>query len=184
MRNKVIGGVVVLVVILFLGAFYASPYWVLKQASDAYKNKDIAALSPYIDYPRLQTDVKNRLMKELQVEIDKKAKPNSTFAGFASILAESLTDKLSKEMVTPEGLQALIEGKSIDINHAAIDEKSTDQAVPATALSDKKYNLHYLSLNQFGVDVPYKKGGDLVFTLERQGLFGWKLVGIQFPDKL
>lgn len=184
MRNKVISSIVILCVILFLGALYASPYWTIKQARAAYQSKDEAALSAYIDYVRLQDNIKTQLNAKLQAEIDKKAKPNSTFAGFAALLANSMVDSLSKAMVSPEGLRALFQGNAVDIDHAAIDEKPADQSAATETAPEKKYSMHYLSFNQFGIEVPYKKGGMLVFELQREGLFSWKLVNVQFPEKL
>lgn len=182
MRNRLIGSLVALCVILFLGALYASPYWVIKQARAAFASQDEAAVSAYIDYPRLQDNIKSQLNSRLQAEIDQEAKPNTTFAGFAALLANSMVDGLSKAIVSPQGLKALFQGNAIDVNNASLDEKSTNE--PAEAAAEKKYDAHYLGFNQFGIEVPYKKGGNLVFELEREGLFHWKLVNIQFPEKL
>lgn len=184
MRNKVIGSIVVLCVILFFGALYASPYWVISKAKTAFQSQDEAALSAYIDYPHLQDNIKSQLNARLQAEIDKEAKPNTTFAGFAALLANTMVDSLSKAIVSPEGLQALFQGNAIDINHASIDDKSTETTSANSNAADKEYRAHYLGINQFGIDVPYKKGGNLVFEMEREGLFHWKLVNIQFPEKL
>lgn len=78
---KKIVGLIVFILLLVVGWFFASPYYTLYQLKNAYDSHDVTAINQHINFPSIQTDIKN----QLQPVLVKKAQ-SITQSPFAKLL--------------------------------------------------------------------------------------------------
>ncbi len=185
------------------GWYYASPLWTLKAMRDAAVAKDGAALSHYVDYEALRTDLKGDMRRSMINEMGKQ--PQNPFGAIGMAIAMNLIDPMIEAMVTPEGVEALFAGqrgadgankpasgaaseRSVESGAAGAArggraEKAAPGSGPrarpslASAGPGDDPEIDRISLDEFRVRGG-GKDGELIFR--RHGL-GWKLAGVDLP---
>ncbi len=185
------------------GWYYASPLWTLKAMRDAAAAKDSAALSAYVDYEALRTDLKGDMRRSMINEMGKQ--PENPFGAIGMAIAMNLIDPMIEAMVTPEGVEALFAGqRSADGAENAASGTASDgsagrkaagaarggraekhapgsgpSARPSLASAGPGDNpeIDRISIDEFRVRGG-GKDGELIFR--RHGL-GWKLAGVDLP---
>lgn len=106
-----------LVIVAVVGWFFASPYYTLYQLKTAYANHDTQMINRYIDFPSVQTDIKNQLTpvlvkkvqtltqspiaKLLNVQVDEKS------------MVEKLVTQAVDNTVTPTGVSKVLSGQTL-----------------------------------------------------------------------
>lgn len=182
---------VAVVMIAAGGWYYASPLWTLKAMRDAAVAKDGAALSHYVDYEALRTDLKGDMRRSMIAEMTKQ--PENPFGAIGMAIAMNLIDPMIEEMVTPEGVEALFAGqcdagdgqaaapgagseRTASGGAASAAPGSGPSARPslASASPGDDPEIDRINLDEFRVRGG-GKDGELIFR--RYG-FGWKLAGV------
>lgn len=106
MKARALIVVLVIAASLAVGAWWFSPWWVLKQAKAAAERNDAQALSDVIDYPRLRESLKGEINSALVGRLRDGAsglgEAGRTGATLGAVLATALVDKLVEVMVRPE----------------------------------------------------------------------------------
>ena len=144
-------GVIIALVVVIGGYFYASPYLVLNNIKSAVEVGDSEKLSAYIDYPSVRQGLKDQFKAKIlnDVATDKTNEWQALGAKFAS----TMIDKVVDTMVTPEGVTLLLQGKIFkDGLMSPMNEDS--QSSERLGKSDKmETSTRYLSMNVFEISV-------------------------------
>ena len=163
----------------FLGAFllggglYASPYIILNQMYQAVEQKDLQSIAAHVDFPALRASVK----ANVQVLAQKEAEQQNPFMRIIGTLLGGLVlDPVIDQVVSPEGISALLEGQRLELGEVGQPAQLTQKAGSVDVQGQ------YESFNQFAVKVKPKGESTLPITLlmSREGM-GWKLSGVRLP---
>jgi hypothetical protein len=165
-KTKVAGLVALLVVVLGVGWYFASPSYTLSQMKAAAQANDADALSSYIDYTALREDMKTELMARMMAEAQK---DKSGFGALGVALGAAMIGPFVDAMTSPAGVRAMM--LSNEANKSA-------RKVPVTV--DENPIIERRGLSEFIVKSKSEPNGGMVF--KRYGL-GWKLAGIDLPPE-
>ena len=175
-KTIVIGAIAIVgVVTIAGGGAYYSPYLTLNKMRNATENQNVDALAKEIDFPELRVSIKESIKAQVLKQIS--GAETGTSAGKLSIpkmtpeLVEKMVNPMVDKLVTPEGLEQLINNK---VPGAKIDLANLDRDI---ANSDIK--MGYESIDRFIVHITDKvdRSKDVSLILKRDGL-AWKLSGI------
>jgi hypothetical protein len=171
-----------LAIFLAGAAYYASPYWAMRQMREAAVAGQADRLSTYVDFASVRESLKSQMSSAMSQKM--KELEGNPFAGFGQMLASAMINTFVDAMVTPEGVASMIStGKAPD----APGNKTTPKPVSETSSGSKKsepiVSRAYEGLDIFKTTMldPETKKPMLVAVMQRQGLFGWKLTAIRFP---
>lgn len=118
------------------------------------------------------------------------------FAGFAQVMAVTLVNGIVDAYVSPAGIALMLDGKRpkpesqvkakplapVDQGPVPQDQSPVSKAdSPSDQATDFKYE--YVTFERFKASISNPKTPDDRFSLifDRDGLFNWKLVNIDFP---
>lgn len=170
-RGKWAGLAVVIIIVLGIVWYFASPWYTLKEMRSAAEANDAAALSSYIDYPSLREDLKSDFMAQMMSEA---AKDESGFGALGVAIGSALIGPAIDGMVSPAGVRAMMMSKQ---NKDSARSANTP-AAPVTVQSDPVIDRR--SFSEFVVRSKSDPDGGMVFI--RHGL-GWKLSGVDLPQE-
>jgi hypothetical protein len=202
-RNPVglaIKAVAAIAVVAVLGYAYASPYVALDRLKRAADARDAQALNQYVDYPALRQSLKDQVTQLLTRRIDEQ-KLHNPFAAIGAMIGVALVGPLVDAYATPDGVAAILDGMpprgkpgehpsepgEPSENMAA--NAAPSQPAPAPAPSPNppasapvppKTTAGYRGVNEFVVTYQ-RSAGNAPYSaiLHRNGLFSWKLVGVE-----
>jgi hypothetical protein len=140
---------------------FASPWWTLHSLRTAAARHDGGAVAALVDFPALRTSVKEQMQASLKRDM-----------GNAAGLAMAFVNPLVDAVVTPAGVAAMVEHGKVSIGKA---QPAPAAAEPAPPSDKPHYALRYRGWNSFAVTAD--DGGSFVFR--RDGLWRWKLAGIE-----
>lgn len=173
MSQKTVVGVAVAIGIGAAGLLYASPYLALHNISRAIEHKDADTVAEYVDFPALRESVKGQVLIKMQEQLQTPEMKNNPFAGFGQMLAVGLVDKMTEALVSPAGVMLMLEngkpGKPSDVAAAGVGINSQEGR-------RKDYSVDYQGWSKVFV---HPKGDQSGFIFKRDGLIGWKLVGVR-----
>ncbi len=169
-----------LAVVAFLVAYFATPFLTVNSLVAAAKAGDEAALERLVDFPAFRDSLKDelttRLMAEAQADPDVR---NSALGGLGMMLAPMIVGGAVDALVNAPAIAAMV--------------TTAEQPDPADALADKpksrdrdiRQSYAYRDLDTFvlGLTDADRPDETLKLLLKRQGLFGWKLSGVDLPEK-
>lgn len=178
-----IKGVVILGVLAFLVAYFATPILTVNAIVSAAKAGDAEALEQHVDFPAFRDSVKDELTARLMAEAG--ADPdvrNSGLGGLGMMLAPMLVSGAVDALVTAPTIAAMVRTAETP------DPKDVATArAPEPESQDKeiRQSYGYRDLNTFVLTLtdPDRPEQPLKLLLTRHGLFGWKLSGIDLPEK-
>jgi hypothetical protein len=163
------------------GWYYASPLWTLRAMKDAAVSRDSEALSRYVDYEALRTDLKGDMRRSMMSEMGKQ--PDNPFGAIGMAIAMNLIDPMIEAMVTPEGDEVMFaqqraaESNETTVAGAAGSGRTPTKGLAAAGPGDDPV-IERVGIDEFRVHDKGKDGG-LIFR--RHGL-GWKLSGVDIPN--
>ncbi len=178
-----IKGVVVLAVVAFLAAYFGTPFLAVNALVTAAKAGDEAALERQVDFPAFRESLKEELTARLMAEA--RADPDlrdSALGGLGMMLGPMLVGGAVDAMVNAPTVAAMVREADTpdptDVDAARVPE-------PEPADRDIRQSYAYRDLNTFvlGLTDPDRPDEPLKLLLTRHGLFGWKLSGIDLPEK-
>ena len=176
-----IKGVLALAVVAFLVVYFGSPILTVNSLVAAAKAGDEAALERMVDFPAFRDSLKDelttRLMAEAQSDPDVR---DSGLGGLGMMLAPMLVGGAVDALVNAPTIAAMVRtADTPDPTDAA--EATTPE--PENEDRDIRQSYAYRDLNTFvlGLTDPDRPDETLKLLLKRQGLFGWKLSGVDLP---
>lgn len=164
----------IVIAVLALGWFIASPYVAVQQMKSAAEDRDGEALSDHIEFPTLRQNFKDQLNAAMAQEMSKEVDDN-LFAAFGAALGTMMVDGMVDAYVTPAGITQMMKGESPNESEgSSMPQQNTENNAFEDAV------LSYESWDKFSISVPNEKGEVSKFILRRRGI-GWKLTNIVIP---
>jgi Protein of unknown function (DUF2939) len=154
------------------GYVYAEPYLALNGMKKAVEAKNADAVSAYIDYEALRTDLKAETKAAMAAEAA--ANPNDPQAQMGMALGGAMVDQMIDGIVTPEGMKKMIEAAP-----APNTVKTGKNASEEMRESFKDFEVERIGLSEFKLRNP-KKPETAALHFKRDGM-SWKLIGIDAP---
>lgn len=172
MNRKWIIAIVVGLLLLGGGWYFASPYLALKNMQTAVEARDADALSAQIDFPALREDLKAEMAAVMMAEAQKKGSQDAA----AAMLGAAFADKMIDGMVSPTGIKVLMANAD---KGAAVGEAGMTITPDVNKLNSDNFDIERSGFSEFKLrNKKDPENGAIVFR--RDGL-GWKLVGIDIP---
>lgn len=176
-KSTVVVVVLGLLAVLLVVHWATGPYRTLAAIRTAIVTEDAAALSEQVDFPPLRASLKAQLEDRLARRFGAEAS-DSLFGRAAMAVAGTAVDGTVDLAVTPLGLGALMQGRSMWRGARDAFDPPAPGAAPAVPLADPEHRFE--SLSRFTATVPDDAGRPVVFVLTRKGL-DWKLSDIRLP---
>ena len=167
-----------LVVLLALAAYVAAgPYLAINGIRQALAEQDAGRLKRHVDFPAVRVSIKAQLEDAMARRMGSDAQSN-LFGAFAMGVGRNLMGAGVDAMVTPLGIGALLQGRSMwkQSMGDTVNGDTFGAAVPADPLSSAVHE--YESPSRFTATVLDEDGDPVVFVFRRQGL-QWKLADIR-----
>lgn len=191
--KKWLSGLVVIAVLILM-TWIASPYWMLYQLKQAYQQQQPEKISSYVDYQQVRSSLKPQIEKALLLHLQtgKKQESQGWYGIIRGILDTQISQKILDTFVSEKMIQLLMQGKQLSEMIPHFEEKqerrSAQNMLQANSIiykneqSEKKdhkvsYQAHYLSPNRFAVALTRQDGKQTKFIFNRHG-WQWKMTSI------
>ena len=156
----------------------AGPYLAINGIRTALAAQDVAALERHVDFPALRLNMRAHVEDYIARKGGGMAESGGLLGAIGLQIAGGLGDTAVDTMVTPLGIGALLQGRSMWMRASGqtVNGDTYGDPRPADPLQDAK--LHYQSTSRFTATVHDERGRPIVVAFHRQGL-RWRLVDIE-----
>lgn len=174
----------------FIGYWYWSPYYAADQIKNAIESGDTARMSKFIDFPKVRLNIQRQINNQIDLKLREFQSQPVTTKNQIDLYSFQLVDRLVRDLVTEEGITALISGKnkltrnsSLNPNdgfkNVHLQAKVADKGMLGVDV-EKKYGD---SVNRFYVTLSGKNRPDdkVLITLSREGFFFWRVTNVLLP---
>ena len=174
----------------FIGYWYWSPYYAADQIKNAIESGDTARMSKFIDFPKVRLNIQRQINNQIDLKLREFQSQPVTTKNQIDLYSFQLVDRLVRDLVTEEGIAALISGKnkltrnsSLNPNdgfkNVHLQAKVADKGMLGVDV-EKKYGD---SVNRFYVTLSGKNRPDdkVLITLSREGFFCWRVTNVLLP---
>ena len=174
----------------FIGYWYWSPYYAADQIKNAIESGDTARMSKFIDFPKVRLNIQRQINNQIDLKLREFQSQPVTTKNQIDLYSFQLVDRLVRDLVTEEGIAALISGKnkltrdsSLNPNdgfkNVHLQAKVADKGMLGVDV-EKKYGD---SVNRFYVTFSGKNRPDdkVLITLSREGFFFWRVTNVLLP---
>lgn len=174
----------------FIGYWYWSPYYAADQIKNAIESGDTARMSKFIDFPKVRLNIQRQINNQIDLKLREFQSQPVTTKNQIDLYSFQLVDRLVRDLVTEEGIAALISGKnkltrnsSLNPNdgfkNVHLQAKVVDKGMLGVDV-EKKYGD---SVNRFYVTLSGKNRPDdkVLITLSREGFFFWRVTNVLLP---
>ncbi len=174
-KGGLIAGVgLALVVTAGAGWWFGAPLYTLNAMQTALEQRDASKLSQFVDYPALREDLRGDIRDTFE---DRFGGSDTGILGGAGLLAMAMVDPVVDQMISPEGMAAMMGLAGSDAAAVGGIAITTTTAEGSGSVDDgvsfsiERQGLDTLRVRPDGHEATFA----LVFS--RRGL-GWKLTGI------
>ena len=171
-----------LVLLALLAWVAAGPWMTVRGIERAIAQRDAAALTRYVDFPRLRVNLKAQL-DDRMVRAAGKYVAGNFFGAMALAMAGSASGVAVDTLATPLGIGALLQGHVLWQRAGGRTVGGDTWAATEPARPLQGTQLRYESASRFTGTLVHANGHSTVFVLQRQGL-RWRLVDIRLPEDL
>jgi len=180
--RKLIIGVVGLAIVLLAGAWALSPVFAMQALTRAAETGDEAALERLVDFPAVRQSLKNELNARMMDEMrngDSGIDP--AWAGVGMLLGPAIVSGAIDAVVTPQGIATMVRTAEAPEPEDVLNRNTV---APARTDDDVRKSWTYRGANRVEVRLTTTDRPDqpLILNMDRDGLFGWRLVEIDLPD--
>ncbi|MFT4246645.1 MAG: DUF2939 domain-containing protein [Pseudomonas sp.] len=161
------------------GYIAAGPYLAIRAIDQAIARQDTAALERHVDFPSLRASLKIQLEDALLRRAGPELQSNP-FGRFARQAIGGLTSAGVDTMVTPLGIGALLQGRTLWKRGSGDTVGGDSYAAPKPDRPLARYEGHFDSTSRFSATVHTPSGNPVVFVFHRDGL-RWRLANIVLP---
>lgn len=96
----------------FIGYWYWSPYYAADQIKNAIESGDTARMSKFIDFPKVRLNIQRQINNQIDLKLREFQSQPVTTKNQIDLYSFQLVDRLVRDLVTEEGIAALISGKN------------------------------------------------------------------------
>ena len=174
----------------FIGYWYWSPYYAADQIKNAIESGDTARMSKFIDFPKVRLNIQRQINNQIDLKLREFQSQPVTTKNQIDLYSFQLVDRLVRDLVTEEGIAALISGKNKLTRNSSfnpndgfknvhLQAKVADKGMLGVDV-EKKYGD---SVNRFYVTLSGKNRPDdkVLITLSREGFFFWRVTNVLLP---
>ena len=163
---------------LLMAYVAAGPYLAINGIRTALAEQDVAALERHVDFPTLRVNMKAHLEDYIARQGGGLAESGGLLGALGLQVAGGLGGAAVDAMVTPLGIGALLQGRSMWMRGTSqtVDGDTYGAPRPADPLHDA--TLRYESTSRFTATVPDERGQPVLVVFQRQGL-RWRLSDIR-----
>jgi len=174
-------GLIGLAIIGFVVAYFGSPFLTVRALVAAAKTGDEAALERLVDFPAFRDSLKDELTARLMAEAQADPRVrDSGLGGLGMIFGPMLVGGAVDALVNAPTVASMVRSAEVpdptrrDTQTAPADDGGSD---------DIRQSYGYRDPNTFAVRLTdiERPTQTLKLLLTRQGLFDWKLTGIDLP---
>ena len=174
----------------FIGYWYWSPYYAADQIKNAIESGDTARMSKFIDFPKVRLNIQRQINNQIDLKLREFQSQPVTTKNQIDLYSFQLVDRLVRDLVTEEGIAALISGKNKLTRNSSLNPNDGFKNVHLQATVadkgmlgvdvEKKYGD---SVNRFYVTLSGKNRPDdkVLITLSREGFFFWRVTNVLLP---
>ena len=174
---------VAVAVIIGIAAYGLSPLWAFANLREAARSGDRDRLEQAVDFAAVRESFKSQISADLMQSIsaDPKLRDNS-FAAASALLVPAITDRMIDSYVTPDGIALMLSQGKVSKPEA---DSGNESGVVSNS-SAVEIEQSYRTIDRFRIamrrsDIPDQT---LALTIERRGLFSWKLIRIELPQSV
>ena len=173
--------VVALLSVMLLAFVAAGPYLAINGIRKALEIQDVAALERHVDFPALRVNVKAHVEDYIVRQGGGLAESGGLLGEIGLQLAGGLGGAAVDAMVTPLGIGALLQGRSMWMRGTRQTVDGDTYGTPRPADPFKEAKLRYDSTSRFTATVADDAGQPVVAVFQRKGL-RWRLVDVRFDS--
>jgi hypothetical protein len=181
--NRILGGLIVLVLVALAAAYVASPIYAFHQLKDAAETGDRERLEALVDFPAVKDDLKRQVDSGATKLARRAQGVGYPIAAVLGAVGAALGDKAVDKLVTPDAISAMVQYGETPREHRKDAAKPSASSDEGAGPGPTRVRFAYLSPDRFRARVaPASEpthGIDLI--LGRQGLFSWRLEAIELP---
>jgi hypothetical protein len=155
------------------GFVFTGPYRTLKGLQAAIAFDDANALNDYVDFSILRQNLKQQITARTNAQLNTTL-PNGIFSQLATGIANSVTDAAVDSLVTPTGLNKLVNGASVIAGQL----QGGTSGTPAQRFEHGSGSFE--TTDRFAYTIKPTPSTDLTLILTRQGL-KWRLTNVLLP---
>jgi len=173
-------GLIGLALIGLLVAYFGSPFLTVRALVDAAEAGDEAALERLVDFPAFRDSLKDELTGRLMDEAQSDPRVrDSGLGGLGMILGPMLVGGAVDALVTAPTVASMVRTARVPDPT----QRGANAAPANDGGNDIRQTYGYRNLNTFAVRLTdtRRPNRTLKLLLTRQGLFDWKLTGIDLP---
>lgn len=180
--RKLITGAAGLAVVLLLGAWALSPIFAMQALTRAAEQGDEAALERLVDFPAVRQSLKDQVNARMLAEMRNGGSDlDPALAGIGMLLGPAIVSGAIDAVITPQGVATMVRtGEAPEPQ----DVLNRPRPTPGKTEDDVRKSWTYRGANRVEVRLTKTDRPDqpLILNMDRQGLFGWRLVEIDLPD--
>lgn len=180
-RKKIIVGVALAAVVVFVVAWAVSPILAAQALVRAAKSGDERRIEALVDFPSLRTSLKEELNAELVERMRRDPRVvESGLGGLGMMLAPMLLSGAVETLITPEVVANMVVTAEAPDPARPSDPDPTDRR----DTDDIHQSWGYRSLNEFAVTLTDRDRPDdrLALIMVRYGMFEWKLAAVDLQS--
>lgn len=184
---KLVPTLIGVAVVGFAVAWFGSPVLAARDLTEAAKTGDEAELKRLVDFPSFRSSLKDELRDEMvaRLRMDN-ALGDSALSGIGMILAPGLVNGAIDILITPEVIAEVVNSGETPDPTRRLRNREPEKAGADAKGDEVKQSYGFRDLNTFTITLSQTDDPDqkLALLMKRQGLFGWKLSGVDInPDR-
>jgi hypothetical protein len=172
---------------LALFLLLGTPYYTLWRIHSAAEAGETRKLATYVDFPELRKNIKAQLHGDAGKALQRRSANTDAGAFLGALFSSALADKAVDFLVTPEGLERLLQGRAnlnlqLGISGGGSTGSPGQEPTSSGKLSPKNSrSFTWKSMSEFVFSTGEKEKEPVTLVLSRRGWWSWKLTNVLLP---
>lgn len=170
-----------LAALAFAGYIAAGPFIALHAIRDDVRRGDMRGLEEHVDFALVRSSVRAQLEDYVARRMAEPDLPDA-FRAVGTQVTQGVTGGIVDLLVTPAGIGAVLQGRSIVRRVMGLPPESSGSGEPQAGTFDPLANARYRyeSTSRFTATVQNADGAPVVFVFSREGL-RWRMTDVRLP---